>query len=75
VAAGNLICAIAQPGVAVVYKAGDALEILARNALDEPVLASPAIANGTIYIRTRQRLLAFRDHRPAAPGTPNAATP
>jgi outer membrane protein assembly factor BamB len=59
IAAGGKICVISQPGVAVVYRAGDTLEVLARNALDEPVLATPAIVEGVLYVRTKGHLYAF----------------
>mgnify|MGYP000170983191 CR=1 FL=1 len=61
VAAGGKVCVVSQPGVAVVLKAGDALEILARNRLGEQVLATPAIVGGTLYVRTQKRLYAFRE--------------
>lgn len=68
VAAAGKICAASQPGVLVVYRAGDTLEVLARNALDEPVIATPAIAGGTLYVRTKTRLYAFGTAAPAPAG-------
>lgn len=59
VAAAGKICIASQPGVVVVYRAGDTLEVLARNALDELVIATPAIADGTLYVRTKSQLYAF----------------
>ena len=59
VAAAGKICVASQPGVVVVYRAGDTLEILARNSLDEPVLATPAIVGGALYVRTQSQLYAF----------------
>jgi hypothetical protein len=59
VAAAGKICVASQPGVVVVYRAGDTLEVLARNALDELVIATPAIADGRLYVRTRSHLYAF----------------
>lgn len=59
VAAAGKICATSQSGVVVVYRAGDTLDVLARNALDEAVLATPAIVEGTLYVRTKSRLYAF----------------
>jgi hypothetical protein len=35
------------------------LKVLARNKLDEAILATPALAGGTIYVRTESRLYAF----------------
>lgn len=62
VAAGGKICVASQPGTLVVYRAGPTLEVLARNVLGEPVLATPAIVNGRIYVRTASRLMAFGEH-------------
>ena len=59
VAGGGKICVASQPGVAVVYRAGDSLEILARNSLGEPVTATPAIDQRTLYLRTQNWLYAF----------------
>jgi hypothetical protein len=44
-----------------VVKAGDSCDVLARNDLGEPVIASPAISDNTLYIRSSGRLWAFRD--------------
>ncbi|HAM72118.1 MAG TPA: pyrrolo-quinoline quinone [Verrucomicrobiales bacterium] len=60
VAAAGKICVASQQGVVVVYRAGEALEVLARNPLGEPVLATPAILDGTLFIRTEGHLHAFR---------------
>lgn len=60
VAAAGKICVASQSGVVVVYRAGDTLEVLARNALNEPILATPAIVDGTLYVRTKSQLYAFR---------------
>jgi outer membrane protein assembly factor BamB len=59
VAAGGLIYAASVPGKVVVFKAGDTLEVLARNDLGEHITATPAIVEGQIYIRTAQHLWAF----------------
>lgn len=61
VAAKDRILAISQPGTAVVFRASDSLEVLARNPLGEEVLATPAIGSDTLYIRTRSALHAFRE--------------
>ncbi len=67
VAADGKICVASQPGVVVVYRAGDSLEVLARNSLDETILATPAIADGLLYVRTATRLYAFgHPQKPAA---------
>ncbi len=64
VAGGGRIVAISQAGMAVVYRAGDTFEVLRRNALGEPVLATPAIVDGVLYVRTAGHLYAFADRQP-----------
>lgn len=59
VAAAGKICVASQSGMVVVYRVGETLEVLARNALDEPILATPAIVDGKLYVRTQGRLFAF----------------
>jgi len=59
VAAGGKICVISQPGTAVVFAAGDTLEVLARNPLGEKVMATPAMAGGRLYVRSQDHLWAF----------------
>ncbi len=59
VAAGGKICVISHPGVAVVLRAGEKLEVLARNPLGEQVVATPAIADGKLYVRGKVHLFAF----------------
>jgi outer membrane protein assembly factor BamB len=59
VAADNKIFMISESGKVTVLKAGAQWEILAVNDLDEEVWATPAIASGTIYVRTRTALYAF----------------
>lgn len=80
VAAAGKICVASQPGVVVIYRAGDILEVLARNALDEPIVATPAVVEGTLYVRTASQLYAFRakddsvQPRPPAPPVPATST-
>jgi outer membrane protein assembly factor BamB len=65
VAAHGKICVASQAGVVVIYRAGESLEVLARNPLDESVLATPAIADDVLYVRTATQLYAFgRDSKP-----------
>lgn len=49
-----------EEGVTRVVKAGAAFELLAQNQLGEECLATPAISNGTIFLRGREHLFAFR---------------
>jgi hypothetical protein len=50
--------------VAVVLRAGDTLEILARNPLGEQVMATPAIVGNRFYVRTVKSLFAFGAAKP-----------
>jgi outer membrane protein assembly factor BamB len=45
-----------EDGDIFVLKAGPKFEVLRTNSLDEPIYASPAIANGKIFIRTTKHL-------------------
>jgi hypothetical protein len=46
-------------GIVTVLEAGDKLNVLARNNLEERLMATPAIADGKLYIRTAGHLYAF----------------
>jgi outer membrane protein assembly factor BamB len=46
-------------GKVVVFEAGTTLKVLATNDLGEPIAATPAIVDGTIYIRAEKHLFAF----------------
>ena len=59
VAAGGRIFFCAKPGTVTAVAAGDSLQILARNVLGETIIATPAIADDTIYVRTAEHLWAF----------------
>ena len=59
VAAGGKVIAVSQNGVATVLAAGDAFKVLARNELGEQVMATPAIVERKIYVRTAGNLFAF----------------
>ena len=59
VAADNKVYIASADGVVVVLDAGEKLKILATNQLDSAVLATPAIVDGNIYVRTETHLYAF----------------
>jgi outer membrane protein assembly factor BamB len=59
VAADHKIFIASEEGVVVVLDAGDQLNVLARNKLDGAILATPAIVEGKIYVRTASHLYAF----------------
>jgi outer membrane protein assembly factor BamB len=46
-------------GTVTVVQAGDSFQVLARNELGEPILASPAVSDNTFYLRSARHLWAF----------------
>ncbi|MFY9570492.1 MAG: hypothetical protein WAV20_03700, partial [Blastocatellia bacterium] len=59
VAADDKVFLIGEGGAVSVLKAAGEWEILAVNQLDDECFATPAIADGRIYIRTRSALYCF----------------
>ncbi len=59
VAADDKVFVIGQGGQVSVVKAAGEWEVLTVNELDDECFATPAIADGRIYIRTRSALYAF----------------
>jgi outer membrane protein assembly factor BamB len=59
VAADNKVYIASADGVVVVLDAGEELKILARNKVDGAILATPALVDGKIYLRTESHLYAF----------------
>jgi outer membrane protein assembly factor BamB len=59
VAADNKIYIASAEGVMVVLDAGEELKVLATNKLDGSILATPALVDGKIYVRTESHLFAF----------------
>ena len=59
VAFGGLIAMTSEEGDTFMLKAGPKPEMVRTNTVDEPVYASPAIANGRIYIRGDRHLFAI----------------
>jgi outer membrane protein assembly factor BamB len=57
---GKIYCT-SRKGVITVIKAGKDFEVLHENAMEEEMSSSPAIANGTIYLRTFPHLWAIRE--------------
>lgn len=53
------ILLFSEDGDTYVLKAGPTHEVLRSNALGEPIFATPAVANGRLYIRTLGRLWAI----------------
>ena len=57
IVAGNLLYFPAESGLTYVVRAGDQLDVIARNDLGSPILASPAAVGGRIYLRTAAELV------------------
>jgi outer membrane protein assembly factor BamB len=60
VAANGVIYTCSMSGTVSVFRAGDKLEVLARNEFKERIPATPAIVENTLYLRTAKHLYAFR---------------
>ncbi|MEX2264055.1 MAG: PQQ-binding-like beta-propeller repeat protein [Bryobacteraceae bacterium] len=59
VAADHKVYIASAEGVVVVLDAREELKVLARNKLDGAILATPALVDGKIYVRTESHLYAF----------------
>jgi outer membrane protein assembly factor BamB len=59
VAADQKVYIASEEGVVVVLDAGEKLNILATNKLDGAILATPALVERNIYVRTENHLYAF----------------
>ncbi|MDE2882516.1 MAG: PQQ-binding-like beta-propeller repeat protein [Acidobacteriota bacterium] len=70
VVAGERIYLTSEDGDTHVIRPGPQFEILATNSLDEPVMASPAVVDGTIYLRGAEHLYAIADRTPTAGNEP-----
>jgi outer membrane protein assembly factor BamB len=56
IAAGGRVYFVGEDGITTVVAAGREFRLLARNALGEPVLASPAVARGSLVLRSDRHL-------------------
>jgi outer membrane protein assembly factor BamB len=61
-AAGGLIYCLSEDGIAHVVRAGDKFELVRSNSLtdDDMCMATPALANNRLYIRTATRIYCIR---------------
>jgi outer membrane protein assembly factor BamB len=59
VAGDGKVYLVSETGETIVLRAGRKLDILARNDIEERIMASPAIANGRILLRTDEHLIAI----------------
>lgn len=60
VAFGGKILLTSEDGDTFVLRAGPTHQIIRTNSLDEPVYASPALANGMVYIRGARHMYAIK---------------
>ena len=63
VGGGGHVYFVSENGETVVLKAGRTPQVVARNALGERAVASPAISNGQIFIRTDKHVFAVGNGR------------
>jgi outer membrane protein assembly factor BamB len=66
---GRLFC-VSTAGDVVVVRAGERFELLAKNPLGELTHSTPAVAGGSMFIRTRQHLVSVGGKAPAAASPP-----
>ncbi|MBM3493632.1 MAG: PQQ-like beta-propeller repeat protein [Armatimonadetes bacterium] len=59
--AGDRVIVASDRGIVTVIQAADHLKVLARNDIGARVYATPAIAAGTLYVRTAGHLYAFAE--------------
>ena len=57
IVAGDLLYFPSETGITYVIRARDTLEVIAENDLGAPILASPAVVGGRIYVRTASELV------------------
>ncbi len=62
IAAGGKIYVASSSGVVLAIKPGDKLEVSSKSDLGEPISATPAVADNTLYVRTAGHLWAFSEH-------------
>jgi outer membrane protein assembly factor BamB len=61
VAANNQVYVASHNGKVVVFQAGDEMKILTENNMGEQILATPAVVDNKLYLRTDKHLYAFSD--------------
>jgi outer membrane protein assembly factor BamB len=59
IAANGRIYIASLKGIVTVFEAGDEPKILAQNDLDDKIMATPAVVDNKLYIRTAGFLYAF----------------
>jgi outer membrane protein assembly factor BamB len=59
ICANGRIYTASRKGIITVFKAGDTLEVLAKNDLKEQIFATPAVVDNKLYVRTDKHVYAF----------------
>ena len=59
IAWGDKIILCAQRGIVLVLEDGDEMKVLHEHKLGEEIYATPAIAGGVLYLRSKDHLWAF----------------
>jgi len=67
VAASGKLYFATEDGDVHVVGSGASFELVATNPIGEPVLATPALADGTLYVRGQRHLFALKEQAAAAP--------
>lgn len=67
VAGDGKIYLTSDEGTTLVFRAGPELEVLARNPLNEETLASPAVSNRAIFVRTKAHLYCIENASSESP--------
>jgi outer membrane protein assembly factor BamB len=63
---GKVFC-LSEDGDTVVVRAGRDFKVLGKNRLDEMALATPALAGGSLFLRTQSKLYCLRQDRTPGP--------
>ena len=61
VISGDKVYVVNTDGDVTVFRAGPTFEVIARNTMGESTSATPAIIDGTMYVRTNGHLMALRE--------------
>ena len=69
VLAEGRLYAVDKQGATVVLRASPKFEVLAKNALGETTMASPAVSEGEVFVRTHENLYCISDEKTATQET------
>ena len=53
---------LSEDGDTFVIEAGDEFKVVGKNSLDEMCMSTPAMADGSLFIRTRSKLYRLTNH-------------